>query len=447
MQLRIILFLFLTVFSTILVAQTDSTKTEKTKKGWTFGLIPVVAFDSDLGFKYGGLVNFYNYGDGSTYPKYLQSIFCEISMTTKGSGTNRLFFDSEHLFPGKKIRVTSDLSYLTEQAMDFHGFNGYQSNYNPGFEDMDDTSYRTRVYYRHARNMFRFTTDFQSKISSSKFRWLAGFGYFNYKISTVDIADLNKGQDDEDKLPDSTNTLFDEYVKYGLINSKEANGGHLAVLKGGIIFDTRDIEANPNKGIWTEFIVYGAPGFMDNYENSFLGFSFTHRQYITLFPKRLTFAYRLGYKDKIAGSVPFYFDPYILNSYSNNVLPEGLGGAKNLRGILRNRIVGDGFAYGNFELRYKAIKTVLFKQNIYIAFNGFADCGIVTSEYDIDKTKIPANLQSEYFYLAKDELHWSAGMGIHIALNENFVLSVNHGRALKIQDGTAGTYITMNWIF
>ena len=254
---------------------------------------------------------------------------------------------------------------------------------------------------------------------------------------------MNDGKDDKDTLP-HVNSLYDNYVSYGLIDKNEADGGKVFLLKGGIIYDTRDIEANPNKGIWTEMVLFAAPKF---FENQFVGLSFTHRQYITLIPKRVTFAYRLGYKAKLAGEIPFYFDTYILNSYSNTVLPEGLGGAKTLRGILRNRIVGDGFGYGNFELRYKAIKTTFGNQNLYIAFNGFADCGIVTNPFEIDKTKIPIALQSDYFYKQNDELHWSVGGGVHLALNENFVLSVNYGRALKIQDGTSGLYITMNWIF
>ena len=104
--------ILLFTLSTMSYAQEDkedkkkSEDTEKIKTGWTFGLLPAVAFDTDLGFKYGGLINFYNFGDGSTYPDYLQSIYLEISRTTKGSGVNQLFFDSEHMFPKKKIRVT-----------------------------------------------------------------------------------------------------------------------------------------------------------------------------------------------------------------------------------------------------------------------------------------------------------------------------------------------------
>ncbi|MDZ7604010.1 MAG: hypothetical protein U5K79_00145 [Cyclobacteriaceae bacterium] len=105
----------------------DSVKMDSVKKGWTFGALPVVSYDTDVGFQYGALVNFFNYGDGSTYPEYLQSIYMEWSRTTKGSGVNRIYFDSKHTIPG--IWLTADVSYLTEQSMQFFGFNGYDAVY------------------------------------------------------------------------------------------------------------------------------------------------------------------------------------------------------------------------------------------------------------------------------------------------------------------------------
>ena len=70
-----------------LFGQVDSTQTHsvdtlekkehKIKKGFSFGALPVVAYDSDVGFKYGALTNIYYFGDGSTYPKYLHSLFLE----------------------------------------------------------------------------------------------------------------------------------------------------------------------------------------------------------------------------------------------------------------------------------------------------------------------------------------------------------------------------------
>ena len=77
-----VLFVGLTA---ILYAQTEK-KDELIKKNWNFGALPAVTFDTDLGFQYGALVDIYNYGDGSRYPKYNHKLYFEVSRFTKGSG-------------------------------------------------------------------------------------------------------------------------------------------------------------------------------------------------------------------------------------------------------------------------------------------------------------------------------------------------------------------------
>ena len=59
-----------------LLAQQDE---DYVKTGWTFGALPAVSYNTDLGFQYGGLVNLYYFGDGSTYPNYMHSVYAEVS--------------------------------------------------------------------------------------------------------------------------------------------------------------------------------------------------------------------------------------------------------------------------------------------------------------------------------------------------------------------------------
>src|SRR5210317_720134 len=73
---------------------------ELTKEGWNFGALPTVTFDSDLGFQYGGLINLFDYGDGSRYPNYDHSLYFEISRFTKGSAINRFYYNSDQLIEG-----------------------------------------------------------------------------------------------------------------------------------------------------------------------------------------------------------------------------------------------------------------------------------------------------------------------------------------------------------
>ena len=252
-----VLFLLTCLNSFTLHAQEKEKKAPKIKTGWTFGAVPAIAFDSDLGFRYGGLVNFYNYGDGKTYPKYLHSLYLEWSQTTKGSGTKQFTYDSEYLIPG--VRTSAEVSYLTEQALDFYGFNGYNAYYNSAFEDETSPEYKSRMFYRMNRKLLRIKTDFMGKIGESDFHWLAGFAHYGIKTDSVDIERLNKGKSAEDRLPYVGGGLFEDYLRWGLIPAGQADGGNTNLLKLGAVYDTRDNEPNPMKGMWTEVQFLLAP--------------------------------------------------------------------------------------------------------------------------------------------------------------------------------------------
>jgi len=45
-------------------------KEQKVKTGWNFGGLPVVSYDTDMGFEYGALMELYQYGKGDLFPDY-----------------------------------------------------------------------------------------------------------------------------------------------------------------------------------------------------------------------------------------------------------------------------------------------------------------------------------------------------------------------------------------
>jgi outer membrane protein assembly factor BamA len=422
-------------------AQEEVKQKEKAKTGWSLGAIPVVAYDSDIGFKYGGLVNFYDYGDGTKYPKYYQSIYMEWSRTTKGSGINQITYDTEKLIPG--VRMLAEVSYMTEKALDFYGFNGYNAYYNTNFEDNLNAAYKSRMFYRMDRNMLRLKTDFIGKLPMEHLKWFGGIEFYNNKIDTVDITNLNKGKT-KDLLPAIDGGLYESFIKWGLIPTDQANGGNTTIFKLGAIYDTRDTEPNPMKGIWTELQFLAAPGFLSD-AGGYTRMALTHRQYFTLIPKSLNLVYRLSYQAKLSGEMPFYMLPFVFNS-TPQLTRDGLGGAKTMRGILRNRVVGEDFFYGNTEIRWKVLRTVILNQNFYIALAGFADAGMVTGKY-----KVPTVANTDaiaWLNQGKDEkMHISYGAGVHFALNDNFIVTVDYGLAADKRDGDHGMYIGLNFLF
>jgi hypothetical protein len=439
----LILFVHLDLFS-----QADSSMfpvKEKKKKGWTWAGLPVVAYDADMGLQLGVLGQVFYYGDGSTYPEYKHTIYAECYWFTKGSAVYQLFYDSKYLIPGK-IRVTADLDYLTERALDFYGFNGAEANYIPSLIQKGSDDYISRVFYKHERKMLRIMADFQGPITGQKFRWLAGINIIGINTGTVDIARINKGKKEENKLPD-TALLYDHYVDYGLIRQQEKDGGTTIYLKTGFVYDTRDNEAAPDKGLWSEVMLLSAPTFLGNNPYAFVKLAVTHRQYVPLVKKKLIAAYQLSYQGTIGGTTPYYILPYIYSSYALTTKPDGLGGARTIRGVLRNRIVGDGVAFGNVELRWKFFKSVVLKQNIYLGITAFLDGGMVVQDHKIYTDKIPENQKTFYFNETADRLHLATGRGLRIAINDNFIIAVDYGMALNKQDGTSGLYIGIGNIF
>jgi hypothetical protein len=120
---------------------------------------------------------------------------------------------------------------------------------------------------------------------------------------------------------------------------------------------------------------------------------------------------------------------------------EGFGSANTIRGIRENRILAEGFAWANMELRVKLVSFKLLNQYFYIAVNPFFDAGIVTKGYREDVFKKLADASgrvydpliapfagagnSAIYDTAKaGDVVTSAGAGLKIAMNQNFIVSV-----------------------
>ena len=416
------------------------------KQGWKLsGLLPAVSFDSDLGFQYGGVIEFSDYGDGNRFPTPDHHLYLEISRFTKGSGINRFYYDSDKLIKG--ILLFVDLSYLSDMAYDFYGFNGYDAVYNKNWTDetQPDNIYKSRVFYKYDRKMFRFKTDFQGRLSGEHVRWSAGWTIFNFKLASVNLDKLNKGRDENDEkyLPD-VDGLYDEYVNWAIIPENEANGGFVPVIKTGLVYDTRDFKKSPSKGIWSELILEGAPEFLGA-ESSFLKMSLIHRQYFSIIQKKLVLGYRLNYQTTLAGHTPFYYQTQVMNSELRAAMSEGLGGASTLRGVLRNRVVGDGYFLGNLEARWKFANFKIGNNAFYTGLVGYTDFGRVTNKIKVNTENVTQPM--DYFDNDAEKLHFSYGGGLRIAWNENFILRVDYGFANDSRDGKSGMYVGLNYLF
>jgi len=385
----------------------DSTN-EVIKKGISLGPLPIVAFDQDKGFEYGAILNIYNFGNGDFYPNPKSQWHLEFGRYTKGSMLAVVSYDNKTLIPG--VRINTALNFHYDTNLDFYGFNG---------ADIDLDLLNNNVnYYRVSRKVPVFKFDLTGHITEHLY-WKAGyhFGYFDMGNSTSEIS------------------LYNIYRASGLISSEDADGGITSALRAGLMYDSRNVEADPTRGIYADAHIIAAPNWLGT-ENDYAKFNITFRNYIPLGTDRLVFAYRLNYQGFLGDNVPFYvlpYDTYLGYGYDR----DGFGGYRTARGILRNRVQGLQTGYFNSEIRWKFVNFVVLKQNVALAASGF-----------FDGAKTFKNFPGPQFVDYKDKFHLATGAGFRIIINKNFIIAVEYGKALNNQDNQKGAlYINTDWLF
>ncbi len=479
MKLRYILLSLFAVFFANGFAQetevvSESSKKEIVKTGYNLGPLPAVAFDADKGFQLGALLNIYDFGDGSEYPNTRQKWYFEASFFTKGSQLFVVTYDNKFLIPG--VRWSSNLTLTNDKAVDFYGFNGYMSHYDyervAEGKDKNSNSYLYSPKYRMNRLALLFKSDFTGNIWGKKLFWEAGYhlSYFQQgynKQQGLNLDKINKNKEENKMFPAEEPTMFDLYRQWGIIPENEAWGGLNSILRFGLLYDTRDKEGAPSKGIWAEAHVTVAPKWLGT-SIPYYRYSATFRHYVPIVKNDvLTFAYRLNYEGTFGNKAPYYVLPYI-TAMGTQYDRDGMGGYRTVRGMMRNRVQGLDMATYNVELRWRFVNFVLWKQNIAFGFNVFSDGTMVTRNYDMSFKATKDQLGEDYdkvkseydAYMAKglskDRPHITVGGGLRFIMNQNFIVAFEYGLPvskfskdpiIKKQDGNGAFYINTGFLF
>ena len=75
------------------------------------------------------------------------------------------------------------------------------------------------------------------------------------------------------------------------------------------------------------------------------------------------------------------------------------------------------------------------------------DFGQSLKKVDLDLSLVAAADNVAHFAEGAEQLHITYGMGLHFAMNQNFVIAADLGKPVKSDDGGMGVYIGMNWLF
>lgn len=436
------------------------------KTGLNYGPLPAVAFDADKGFQMGALLNIYNFGDGTTYPNPYSQWYFEASFFTKGSQLFVISYDNKTLIPG--VRWSSNFTLTNDKAMDFYGFNGYRAYYDYAkvADGKDKTNTQDFIYspkYRMNRVAVLFKTDFTGNIWNNKLFWEAGYhlSYFKhgYKGKALNLDKINKGKEEYKQFPESEETIFDLYRKWGIISDEEADGGINSSLRLGVMYDTRDKEGAPSRGIWAEAHTTLAPKWLGT-SIPYYRYSATFRHYLPIIDNDiLTFAYRLNYEGTLGKDAPYYVLPYI-TVMGQNYDRDGMGGYRTIRGLMRNRVQGLDVASYNMELRWRFVNFALFNQNIAFGLSAFSDGTMVTREFDMTFRGKEEDRAKYDEYMAQgldsDRPHITVGAGLRFIMNQNFIVAFEYGlpiskfssnSAIRGQDGNGAFYINTGYLF
>jgi len=404
---------------------------EISKSGWNIGVMPAFYYNSDLGFSVGALAQLYDYGDGTVYPNYRHKFMANVNIYMRGAKQVLLSYDSKYLVPG--LRVTASLAYMDNPLCGFYGFNGAASPYHA---DLDlrksaDNTDGVAFYSTHQRQL-NASVDLQGRIADG-LTWLGGVYYAWQRYSDVAY-----------RVYDGTESLFHQYMENGLIPEADTHG-HRAELKGGLVYDTRDFESNPARGLYATVTATAGASISGGTRGSLM-LSAIFRHYVPLWPDRITLAYQLGYAGLLAGSLPFYALP-----------------AFGMRGSFGSRITGNGVAWASADLRLCLAKFQAVKQNFELGLVGFAEAGAVVQPHkfaeqsalgacQVERT-LDGQVHGPYASIydpqiaTRERLHSSVGGGFWFAMNRNFLVAVEFGKPLNPQDGSFGMYINLGFSF
>jgi outer membrane protein assembly factor BamA len=361
--------------------------------------LPAINFDADEGFGYGALAEIYQYGEEGLDP-YVWSARPTVFLTTGGRRDFTLFFDAPHVFP-TGWRVDAYVGSEKQIANPYYGL-GNDSEYDE-LRDAEDGP--DPYFYRFGRTRRSATFNLQRAVSGTPLRALFGAGLVR---TTVDPFPENEGT-----------TLFAQEQ-----GSADATAW-TNYVRAGLVWDSRDRETGPTGGTWTEFLVqhidesFGA-------DANYARWTFTDRRYFSL-SDRLVFAHRYLLQG-VSDGAPTHELFQVQTSFSQQ---EGLGGAKTVRGILKNRFVGRGLLVWNAELRLRAADFSVGSVPFHVVLSAFLDQGRVWD----------AGVQLDEVLT---DLHRGFGGGVRIGAGQNFVVAIDMG---KSQEAGMPLYIGLGYLY
>lgn len=390
----------LACMATLAAAPVASQETGAARTGWELAGVPALNYDSDEGFGYGAAAEIYRHAPGAQ--PYVFTLQPVVQFSTRGKRDLTLFFDAPHLLPGG-WRLDAFAGSEKHLATPYYGL----GNSTAFDETRTAEGSTTPYYYRFGRTRNQALFNLQRRIGGLPLRALVGAG-----VSNVDI----------DPVPyDSGTTLLASQL-----GAAQVPGGWSNSVRAGLVWDTRDREIGPTRGSWSELLVQRVDAALGS-DHEYTRWTVADRRYLRLGSERLVYANRFLLQG-VEGDAPFYDLYQIQTSFRQQ---EGLGGAKSMRGVPKNRYVGEGMFLWNAEVRWRAADFRAAGKPFHVVLSGFVDSGRVWS----DGVRLPE--------IATD-LHHGFGGGVRLGMGESFVVALDIGHSTE---AAAPFYIGLGYLY
>lgn len=367
---------------------------------WEVAGVPALNYDSDEGFGYGAAAEIYRHAPGAR--PYVFTLQPVVQLSTRGRRDVTVFFDAPHLLPGG-WRLDAFAGSEKHLATPYYGIGNETAFEEARTLEGSGTPY----YYRFGRTRNQALLNLQRPLGGLPLRALVGAG-----VSRVEI----------DPVPyDSGTTLLASQLGSGALP-----GGWSNSVRAGLVWDTRDREIGPTRGSWSEVLVQRVDRALGS-DHEYTRWTVTDRRYLRLGSERLVYANRLLLQG-VEGDAPFYDLSQLQTSFRQQ---EGLGGAKSMRGVPKNRYVGEGMFLWNAEVRWRAADFRVAGRPLHLVLSGFADSGRVWSG-GVRPQEIAT------------DLHHGVGGGVRLGMGESFVVAVDVGHS---SETLAPFYIGLGYLY
>lgn len=409
----------------------------KKREGAFLTGLPDLSSDPVTGFGVGVKSNIYWNGkrDNPLFPytPYLAHLKANVSYFTTNAREISLSADVPY-YKGTRWRYRVDVKAQQNPANLYFGLSEATLG-NLRLPSNPSRTFRTYPDYNSARKMLRpgqageaeFVTDalsnrfretefmlnLKADYALGKGRWRVMGGYEIQNLQYRTFTGTGTETDATDPLTGGTvrvrngKSLLERDFEQGKIFG--LNGGWVSILQTALIYDTRDFEPDPTKGMYFE----AANEFSNKVIGSEFNFDkvfFQGRAYRKLPVGRRTVAAARAAAGTILGKQAPFFE--FQDQWSPDGSVNALGGKQSLRGYRQNRFLARTVAFANAELRVRVADVKAGRQSFGFGVAPFADVGTVRDRWQD---------------LSFDQVKFSYGAGARVAWNLSTIVFFDYG--------------------